>query len=149
VAWALDHVSAPLLLTVLTTVVGFLSLTLSDFPAVRQFGLISVFGIVATAVLALTFAPAVLSLLAPPDPAGQGAERGADANETSEDDQPRASSKPGPLDAALDLLAGANVRFRSFILAAGVAVAVLALWGIGQIVVDTHLVTNFDSDHPS
>jgi predicted RND superfamily exporter protein len=148
VAWALDHVSAPLLLTVLTTVVGFLSLTLSDFPAVRQFGLISVFGIVATAVLALTFAPAVLSLLAPPDPAGQGAERGADANETSEDDQPRASSKPGPLDAALDLLAGANVRFRSFILAAGVAVAVLALWGIGQIVVDTHLVTNFDSDHP-
>ncbi len=131
-AWAIDHVGSPVILTVLTTVVGFLSLALSDFPAVRHFGLVAVFGVVATAVISLTLAPAVLALLRVP----------ARANGSE------ASKGESRLDAFIQRHAERNVRLRKPILVAGGLLAVAAVWGLTRITVDTHLITNFDTDHP-
>jgi predicted RND superfamily exporter protein len=134
VAWALHHVAGPVLLTVLTTVVGFLSLTLSRFPTVREFGLVSVFGVITTAVLTLTFSPAILQLL------------GAPARRTR--DGRSAADPPDSTTGWLYSLGHYSVNHRSGLLLAGSVVAVLSLWGLSRISVDTHLITNFSTQNP-
>ena len=134
VARALQHVATPVLLTVLTTVVGFLSLTLSRFPTVREFGFVSVFGVTVTAFLTLTLAPAILQLLGPPR--GQ-----ADAATSTQ-------SGPDRESAWFEAIGRFSVTHRSALLMAGAVLAALSVWGLSRIIVDTHLITNFPVDHP-
>jgi hydrophobe/amphiphile efflux-3 (HAE3) family protein len=55
-------------LACLTTVIGFLSLTLSETPALREFGIAVGLGVTYCAILAATYIPALLTLVAPPKP---------------------------------------------------------------------------------
>jgi predicted RND superfamily exporter protein len=135
VAWAMGHVTTPVFLTVMTTIAGFLSLTMSDFPAVRQFGFIAVFGVLATAFVTVTLSPALLTLLGPPKKGESTEQAGRDGDENW-------------FDRAIARLAEANVRHRKLIFVAAGGLALLSFWGLSQIIIDTHLVTNFDSDHP-
>jgi predicted RND superfamily exporter protein len=130
--WALGHVALPLALTGVTTLVGFLSLTLSSFPAVRQFGAMSVLGVIATAIASLTFAPAVLSLLSAPRRLRQ-----LDADGSG-----------GGFDRFASVLGAFDLRHRRGLLVAGGVLMLVSLWGVTRIHVDTHLITNFDEDHP-
>ncbi len=130
-AWALHHVSLPVFLTCLTTIVGFLSLTISQFPAVREFGMVSVFGISATTLLTLTLSPALLQILGPP-------KRRRDASEGVSDWFDTWVSKVGLF----------SIRHRREFLVAAGAIACLTIWGIFQIRIDTHLITNFSVDDP-
>lgn len=54
------------LLTGLTTAAGFLSNAISPIGAIREFGWLSVFGVISTLVVALTLTPALLSILGRP-----------------------------------------------------------------------------------
>ncbi|MCH7948405.1 MAG: MMPL family transporter [candidate division Zixibacteria bacterium] len=54
---------APVFLTSLTTVIGFLSLNFSDSPPYRDLGNITAMGVTAAFLLSISFLPAVLSLL--------------------------------------------------------------------------------------
>jgi predicted RND superfamily exporter protein len=63
---ALGHVWLPVSLTGLTTLAGFLALTLSPMGAIREFGVLAVLGIVLTVVAALTVPPTLLALLRRP-----------------------------------------------------------------------------------
>jgi hydrophobe/amphiphile efflux-3 (HAE3) family protein len=134
VAWALHHVSAPVLLTVLTTMVGFLALTLSRFPTVREFGLVSVFGVAATALLTLTFSPAILQLLGAP------ARHGKDARPSGD--------RPDRMSGWFARIGQYSVDHRSGMLVTGGLVALLSFWGLFRITVDTHLITNFSVENP-
>ena len=64
-----------------TTAAGFLSLTLSRIPAIREFGFFCTVGVVACVITALVFVPAVQSLIraprARPEPSKGGLERWA------------------------------------------------------------------------
>ena len=132
-AWALHHVSLPVALTCLTTVVGFLSLTISSFPAVREFGMVSVFGVTATTLLTLTLSPALLQLLGPPKrKPGEAAE---------------ATATDG-FDAFVLKVGSYCIEHRRQVLYAAAALGVLAIWGVFRIQIDTHLITNFSVDHP-
>jgi predicted RND superfamily exporter protein len=62
---ALRHVALPVALTGFTTAAGFLSLTLSPLGAIREFGLLSVAGVLLTVLASLTVAPALLILMGP------------------------------------------------------------------------------------
>ena len=53
----------PMLMTSLTTAVGFSSLALADIPPVRVFGLFVAFGVMAAWVFSMTVVPAVISLM--------------------------------------------------------------------------------------
>jgi predicted RND superfamily exporter protein len=66
VARALDAIWVAIVVTCITTVAGFVSLALSPIVAIRQFGLYAALGDVFTVIVALTFAPALLSLLPRP-----------------------------------------------------------------------------------
>jgi len=53
----------PILVTSLTTALGFLSLNSSDAPPFRDLGNISTFGVIAAFILTTTFLPAIMSIL--------------------------------------------------------------------------------------
>ncbi|MDQ7054069.1 MAG: MMPL family transporter [candidate division KSB1 bacterium] len=58
----------PILLTTVTTTVGFASLAISDFAVIQQFGLLTALGIVIALVVTLTLLPALLSFGVNPRP---------------------------------------------------------------------------------
>jgi hydrophobe/amphiphile efflux-3 (HAE3) family protein len=66
VAHALKLQWLAVLLTGLTTAAGFLSNALSPIKAIREFGWLSVLGVLATVVVTLTLTPALLSVLGRP-----------------------------------------------------------------------------------
>lgn len=63
---ALSLVWLAVILTGLTTAAGFLSNALSPIAAIREFGWLSVIGVIATLIVALTLTPAMLSILGRP-----------------------------------------------------------------------------------
>jgi predicted RND superfamily exporter protein len=126
---ALKRVAFPVFLTALTTAAGFLSLTLSSLPAIREFGLFCVAGVTACLLASLAFAPAVLSLLPAP---------GQVASSSLSDRIERMASRVASFDANHGLP----------ILLAGAVVAVIALVGVTRIEVSTALTKNLKPDHP-
>ncbi|MFA5939258.1 MAG: MMPL family transporter [Sinimarinibacterium sp.] len=55
------QIAAPVALTAFTTAVGLAALGISDLPAIREFALLSVLGVVLAAALALSLVPAALA----------------------------------------------------------------------------------------
>jgi predicted RND superfamily exporter protein len=64
---AFRHVSYPLFLSALTTVVGFLSLTISDIAPVHDLGLFVALGVSSAFLLAVTFLPILLLVFPQPN----------------------------------------------------------------------------------
>jgi predicted RND superfamily exporter protein len=60
---AIREVGTPIILTGLTTLVGFLSLLVSDLTLIRQFGFFTALGIFFALLLSIFFIPSVLSIL--------------------------------------------------------------------------------------
>lgn len=125
----LADVALPVLLTGVTTAVGFASLALSPLGAIREFGGMAVLGVLYTALATLTFAPALLQVLPPPR---------------------RIRSVPGGtrVDRAARRLGHFDLRNRGAILLGGVAVAAVAVFGLTRIRVGNEVVTNFAPGHP-
>jgi predicted RND superfamily exporter protein len=119
---AVQNVALPVLLTGLTTCAGFLSLAISPLAAIQEFGLFSTFGVVASTVLSLSLAPAVLSLLPQRRPGADGAAK--------------------LLNAAFERLAHFDLRHRKPILVSGAVLGVAAAIGVTQIRVSTDFVEN-------
>ena len=63
VAETMEELSAPVLMTSVTTIAGFLSLLSSELMPMRYFGIVVAAGIFYALILSLTFLPAMLSLL--------------------------------------------------------------------------------------
>ena len=68
VSLLLHEVTAPVLLTGVTTIVGLLALAIGALPATVEFSWLSALGVFYTVVLALTFVPAVLRFVPPRAP---------------------------------------------------------------------------------
>lgn len=120
----LGHVAVPILFAALTTMVGFGSLAVSSLEALRNYGLLAALGILFALILAITFTPAVLTLLR--EPKRQAAAR-AD----------------GALGKALDAAGKLVSRKPGMVLAISLAVVALAATGIPRIVFETNTVESF------
>lgn len=59
--WTFKEMGTPILLTTITTGVGFASLLISDFLVIRQFGLLTAIGVLIALVVSLALLPALLS----------------------------------------------------------------------------------------
>ena len=124
---ALRRVALPVLLTAVTTAVGFLSLAISPLSAIREFGLYATAGILITLVVSLTFAPAALCVLP----------------------GPRWLRHEGPDQGFGRLarhLADFSVRRRRTILLAGAAIALLSALGVTRIQISTDVIRLFDPE---
>jgi predicted RND superfamily exporter protein/CRP-like cAMP-binding protein len=124
------HLGTPVLVTALTTVLGFASLIVYRIEAIQHLGVFSVFGISALFVLALTFVPAVLTLLRVPQ-TGTGRE-------------PESAWLTG----GLERLGRFDMRHRKTVIAASAIVLVFFTWGIRYMRVDTNYARYFSEDSP-
>jgi predicted RND superfamily exporter protein len=79
---AARNVTKPIVMAFLTTVVGFLSLTVTDVEQTRQFAIAASVGSLSCAFLALVFLPAVCTFLPPPRARLQRHGRGHDLSST-------------------------------------------------------------------
>ena len=123
---ALDEVGRPIVLTSLTTAVGFLSFTSASIAPIRQFGLFAAFGLVAAMFLSFTLIPALAMLLPaswlkPPRRQGDGRWHGS---------------------------AGWIVRHRTPIFLSLVAAVALLVLGIPRLSVQDSWMDNFDPEAP-
>ena len=125
----LRHVALAVLLTGLTTMVGFLSLMVSPMSAVREFGFFSVVGIASAVIVSMTFTPAFLHALGVP------------------------KRRPEPPDVkwfnrGARRLARFDLERRRVVLAAGVLIAIAAVFGITRLQVTSNMIGNFREDSP-
>lgn len=120
----------PVLLTSVTTAIGFFSLTVSGLAPVRMLGIMAGIGALVALVLSLTLVPAILSLV--PHRAGGNA-RVAGAGLFNEERARR--------------FVGFIVARKTPILAASVLVAVVALFGVTRVRIDTDFRAMFPDDN--
>ena len=113
----------PVLVTSVTTIVGFLTLNFSDTPPFRDLGNITALGIAAALVFSLTFLPAAVTLLPI---------------------RTRKASRRSALAGLLDRLGGWVVRHRRRVLAASVAVTLLVVAFVPLLELNDQWVQYFD-----
>ena len=125
---AISEVATPVLFTGITTAAGFFSLMTSPLEAIVQFGAFCGVGVMVTVVVTLTFAPALLQVLAVPKKVSE--RKGKDV-----------------LDALFEDIARFDLQNGRGILIAGAIVAVVAFAGMFLIEVGTDMVSNFKRDN--
>ncbi len=125
VLMALGEVGRPIVMTSVTTALGFLSFLSASMQPLRDFGLLTAFGILAAMVLTFCWVPALIVVL----PNALLTQRA------------RRIRAPG---LGLDRLARAAVRRPGAALAVGVAALLLVLPGLWQLRVQDSWIDNFD-----
>lgn len=118
----------PVLITALTTALGFASLVVNRIVSIREMGLFSSLGILFAFLLAVTLVPALLCLLPLP--------------------KRRAEQFSPLLSAALQSISRMDMKYRRPILLAGIVTAVLAAWQIPSIIVDSNFQSFFRKQDP-
>ncbi len=98
----MEEISSPVIMTSLTTMVGFGSLVTSSLSPIREFGAFAAFGIFAAMVFSLTFIPAMMMLLKTPEKLGVAA---------------RGKKKDSALVSLLDMTGRAIVRRKIWVFA--------------------------------
>ncbi len=124
----LDEVALPVVLTGLTTAIGFLTLALSPLSAVRSFGAIAALGVMLTVVASLTFTPAVLVLLPLPRRST------------------RTSAQGGHFDRFAEALGRFDMRYRHWIFAGAALLVVGSLAFATQLRVGSQQIKKFAPD---
>lgn len=124
---ALSHVGKAIIMTGLTTIVGFGALATSPVTQVRQFGLFTSFGIATALLLSLTLIPAMLKTMAVP--AKVEAVDGEDSHTL--------------LDRWLIALARFTLRHKKFIVALGAGLFLLSIAGLPRLMVETNTLRFF------
>ncbi|HEX9783412.1 MAG TPA: MMPL family transporter, partial [Opitutaceae bacterium] len=124
----------PMLLTSVTSAVGFASLALADIPPVRVFGLFVAFGIMAAWLLSMTMVPAVVSLMS---------EERLRRSLRREDAERRSF-----LDRVLRPVERFAFGRAKMVLVLGVAFLAVGLWGVAEIRINDNPVNWFKPTHP-
>jgi predicted RND superfamily exporter protein len=124
---ALDEVGRPIVVTSVTTALGFLSFLSASIPPMRAFGLFSAFGILSAMLLTFSLIPALIVLLPAPWTTGRA----------------RRLTVPS---LGLESLARASIRRPVVALIAGILLLLGAIPGVLALRVQDSWVDNFDPD---
>jgi predicted RND superfamily exporter protein len=124
----LEHVRLPIAIAAATTLIGFGTLIFTPIRAIQEFGIYSVFGIVAILLAAFTVVPATLILLPLPKKARAARE-----------------AEGGWLPRALQATGAFAVRHSRAVLFCSLVAMALSFWGIGRIQIETDYIGFF---HP-
>jgi hypothetical protein len=125
---AVRTIAVPAALCTVTTAQGFLSLAVSEIPAVQQFGVFAALGTVLTGALLVSAAPAALSWLRPPGETAGGSHRWTLR--------------------LLDASSGLASRRPGLVLAIFAAITAIAAAGIPRVRANTDLVAFLRADAP-
>jgi predicted RND superfamily exporter protein len=132
----MDTLFTPMLYTSLTTAVGFLSLALTPIPPVQVFGGFIAIGVMVAWVLTVTFIPASVMFISEKSLTNFGlTEHNAAAESHS------------LMTRVLRSLGQGTFRYAKLILAGAAVLTVVAVWGIGKIVINDNPVKWFEPKH--
>jgi uncharacterized protein len=123
----------PCLLTSLTTMVGFFSLTLSSITPVRQLGIVAGLGLGIAFIVTFTFLPAVMKLFKIV---------GCDANKGPEHD------KRSSFDGFINWLFRFNLKNKRAVIIATVVLVAFSLFGASRIKAETSVIEYFRKSSP-
>ncbi len=126
----MEHVRLPLGVAALSTLIGFATLTYSEIPAIRDFGIYAVFGIAAIFVVSIALIPALLVLLPEPRRGWAGGRRN------------------DGIAMLLQRLALLAMHYRRSILLLGLVLTAVAIVGVTKIRVETDYLQFIDVDNP-
>ncbi|MGD2115768.1 MAG: MMPL family transporter [Acidobacteriota bacterium] len=126
---ALDEVLRPVVLTSLTTAAGFFAFAVSPIPPLRDFGILSGFGVLSALAMSLFAVPAGILLA---DPSGASA-------------KPRA---PRSFLRGLAAVTGMTVRRPALTVAAGVVLSGVLAAGLPRVGIADSWIANFDPESP-
>ncbi|NOX88358.1 MAG: MMPL family transporter, partial [Calditrichaeota bacterium] len=126
---ALEKIGPAIILTGLTSALGSATLIVFRVTSIREFGIITALGIIATLFITLTFIPAFLSIL-------KKAERKKSVSEFNRGDR------------ILLGLANFSLRKRGWVIGVSLALVLIAILGIMRIKVGSDFITMFPEDHP-
>lgn len=129
---SVNRVALPVIMAGLTTVASFISLCTTPIVPIRQFGLLSAFGIFNALVISLTFIPAVLSLL---DKYGM---KHTSHHHTNKD-------LMGPV---LNWLSRVTLSHSALILSSAVFLLFISIFGALQMKSDLNLIEDFQKNSP-
>jgi len=129
----LEHVTTPVLISGLTTVIGFGALLVTDVPAVFELGAFSVLGVACVTLLCITAVPAALALL----PLPVGSVRPGFVRRTSGRIQ-------AVFGAVLRVFNHSSARYSRSVIALWVLLSALAAWQVPKLRVDTDYLSFFD-----
>jgi hypothetical protein len=133
----MDTLFKPMLYTSLTTAVGFLSLALTPIPPVQVFGVFIAIGVMVAWLLTVVFIPASVMFISPRSLENFGlTEHNAEAESHS------------LMTRVLRGLGQGTFRYAKLILASTLVLTVIAVWGIGRIVINDNPVKWFEPKHP-
>lgn len=133
---AVHHISLAVFVTAFTTVIGFASLIISKIPAIRDMGILAVFGVLVAFVLSLTFIPAMIALTrhAPSGLVG--------APETEE------TAKSDKLSLFLRNLGDWDMRNAKWIIGLIIFLSLAVGYGARRLAVDTDFMSYFHREDP-
>lgn len=124
----LRKTAMPVLITALTTALGFASLAVNRIVSIREMGLFSAAGILFAFLLSVTLVPALLCLSPLP--------------------KKRADQFSPVVTSALQRICHLDIRYRRPIILTGILIAVLAAWQIPSIMVDSNFQSFFRKGDP-
>lgn len=124
-----EELFRPCLLTSLTTLVGFLSLTVSKIPAIRELGLIAGGGVVFAFIVTFTFLPAMMKI--------------TDLASFSHRKNQREI-----FEKMLRTVGKFIEKYKYFIILVSSGLIILSLWGLQKIKVETSILEYFRKDAP-
>jgi predicted RND superfamily exporter protein len=126
---ALSEVGVPILLTGITTLVGFLSFAGSSLTAVTDFGIFTAFGVGVAMLLSVTFVPAVLSFM-----------------KVKEKNKQASKNQKGLLVRFMDVLGSFVLKNEKIILLGSIIIIIAAAFGIPRIETEVNMTEYFPED---
>lgn len=127
----LKQMTKPIIMTALTTAIGFLALMSSEVLPVRYFGLFAALGVLGEMVLALLLFPASIHLLGKPSYHHPGGVKNADQNSKS-----FARTQRLLMDHPL------------MIVIVSLSILLMGIWGTSMVWIDTSFLANFEKSSP-
>lgn len=139
----MQHVGIPIVMTSVTTVIGFASLTTSSIPPVFMTGLFMSGCAALTFVISITFIPILLSFI--PFSTHVCAEKDREGNTMTVKDGffPEGLDNKRGFSIILPWLSRFTVRYNGLILLCGLAVGLIFVWGISQLRVESDVMASF------
>ncbi len=136
----LRHAGIPLLMTTITTAIGFISLTTSSIPPVFITGLFMSGCALLTFIISMTFIPILLSFVPSFTPAYAGNRVSARNDSTENQDRERG------IGLLLLILSRLIIKYKGLLLSCVFVVGLLFAWGISKLRVESDLMASFPAN---
>jgi hypothetical protein len=149
VVFAVSKTGLAVVLAMLTTIIGFMSMTFPGMPMLMKFGLIMSLGLIFAYILAITFLPSILMILDRNRSGEEETEMGGKRDGKDPRSERKKAVKPGILESSLMFVSGITVSNPRKIIALALLLILFGAYANTQIKLETDTKKWFPQDLPA